>query len=73
MNKLKKFENKNLEKLKELKKIPNFKPGDIVTVHVKIIEKKRERTQAFEGVCIAKKMQELILLLLLGKFHMVRV
>ena len=55
MNKLKKFENKHLEKLKELKKIPNFKPGDIVTVHVKIIEKKRERTQAFEGVCIAKK------------------
>ena len=55
MNKLKKFENKHLEKLKKLKKIPNFKPGDIVTVHVKIIEKKRERTQAFEGVCIAKK------------------
>ena len=55
MNKLKKFENNHLEKLKDIKKIPNFKPGDIVTVYVKIIEKKRERTQAFEGVCIAKK------------------
>ena len=44
-----------IEVVEFLKKIPNFKPGDIVTVHVKIIEKKRERTQAFEGVCIAKK------------------
>tara|TARA_B100001013_G_C24619997_1_gene446816 strand:+ start:263 stop:766 length:504 start_codon:yes stop_codon:yes gene_type:complete len=55
MDKLKKFENKQLEKLKESKKIPNFNTGDTVIVHVKIIEKKRERTQAFEGVCIAKK------------------
>ena len=55
MNKLKKFENSHLEKLKGLKKIPNFNSGDTVTVYVKIIERKRERTQAFEGVCIAKK------------------
>ena len=55
MDKLKKFENRHLEKLRELKKIPNFNPGDTVIVHVKIIERKRERTQAFEGVCIAKK------------------
>ena len=55
MNKLKKYENKYLEKLKESKKIPDFKAGDTVTVHVKIIEKNRERTQAFEGVCIGKK------------------
>ena len=55
MNKLKKFENSHLEKLKDLKKIPNFNSGDTVIVYVKIIEKKRERTQAFEGVCIAKK------------------
>ena len=55
MNKLKKFESKQLEKLKESKKNPDFKPGDTVIVQVKIIEKKRERTQAFEGVCIAKK------------------
>jgi len=55
MNKLKKFENRHLEKLKGLKKIPNFNSGDTVTVYVKIIERKRERTQAFEGVCIAKK------------------
>lgn len=55
MDKLKQYENKKLEKLKESKKIPNFNPGDTVKVHVKIIEKKRERTQAFEGICIGKK------------------
>lgn len=55
MNKLKKFEFKQLEKLKESKKTPDFKPGDTIVVQVKIIERKRERTQAFEGICIAKK------------------
>ena len=55
MNKLKKFESKQLERLKESSKKPDFKPGDTIIVQVKIIEKKRERTQAFEGICIAKK------------------
>ncbi|MEJ8567575.1 50S ribosomal protein L19 [Elongatibacter sediminis] len=34
--------------------IPEFAPGDTVTVNVKVKEGNRERLQAFEGVVIAK-------------------
>ncbi len=34
--------------------IPDFAPGDTVTVNVKVKEGERERLQAFEGVVIAK-------------------
>lgn len=37
------------------KEIPEFSPGDTVTVQVKVVEGSRERLQAFEGVVIAKK------------------
>ena len=35
--------------------VPEFRVGDIVRVDVKIIEGKRERIQAFEGVVMARK------------------
>lgn len=35
--------------------VPEFRVGDTVRVDVKIIEGKRERIQAFEGVVIARK------------------
>ena len=35
--------------------IPEFRVGDTVKVDVKIIEGKRERIQAFEGIVIAIK------------------
>ena len=36
--------------------IPDFAPGDTVRVHVRIKESEtKERLQAFEGVCIARK------------------
>ena len=35
--------------------MPEFSPGDTVVVQVKIKEGTRERTQAYEGVVIAKK------------------
>lgn len=35
--------------------VPDFAPGDTVTVGVKIKEGDRERTQAFKGVVIAKR------------------
>lgn len=35
--------------------IPNFAPGDTVRVDVRVIEGGRERSQAFEGVVIARK------------------
>jgi len=37
------------------KDIPAFSPGDTVVVQVKVKEGERERLQAFEGVCIAKR------------------
>ncbi len=36
-------------------KVPDFAPGDTLKVNVKVIEGSRERVQAFEGVCIARK------------------
>ncbi len=35
--------------------VPAFAPGDTLKVNVKVIEGSRERIQAFEGVCIARK------------------
>ena len=44
-----------IKKLTENKQIVNFNPGDTVKVNVRIIEGKKQRIQAYEGVCIAKK------------------
>ena len=35
--------------------LPDFSPGDTVTVQVKVREGSRERLQAFEGVVIGKR------------------
>jgi large subunit ribosomal protein L19 len=35
--------------------IPDFRPGDTVKVHVKVVEGTRERIQVFEGVVIDRK------------------
>ncbi|MGI6712594.1 MAG: 50S ribosomal protein L19 [Bacillota bacterium] len=35
--------------------IPQFKAGDTVRVHVKVVEGTRERIQVFEGVVIKRK------------------
>ena len=35
--------------------LPDFKAGDTVRVHVKIVEGEKERTQIFEGVVISKR------------------
>ena len=35
--------------------LPHFAPGDTVRVQVKIREGEKERLQAFEGVCIARR------------------
>ncbi len=44
------------EQIAELgKTIPEFAPGDTVKVNVKVKEGERERIQAYEGVCIARK------------------
>ena len=35
--------------------IPEFRVGDTLRVQVKVVEGSRERLQAFEGVCIARR------------------
>jgi large subunit ribosomal protein L19 len=35
--------------------LPDFRPGDTVRVHVKVIEGNRERIQVFEGVVIKRR------------------
>ena len=49
----------SVKKISEEKKLPDFFPGDIIKVGVKITEGKRDRIQYFEGVCIAKKNRDL--------------
>jgi len=49
----------NVNKILSEKKIPEFYPGDVVKVGVRITEGKKERIQYFEGVCIAKKSRDL--------------
>lgn len=38
-----------------LRTLPNFRPGDTVRVNVRVKEGEKERLQAFEGVCIARR------------------
>ena len=49
----------NVKKILSEKKIPDFFPGDVVKVGVRITEGKKERIQYFEGVCIAKKSRDI--------------
>ena len=38
-----------------LRELPAFRPGDTLRVNVRVREGEKERIQAFEGVCIARK------------------
>ena len=44
-----------LEQEQLRKDIPDFRPGDTVKVHVKVVEGNRERIQVFEGVVIGRQ------------------
>ena len=35
--------------------LPDFRPGDTVRVHVKVVEGTRERIQVYEGVVISRR------------------
>ena len=50
MNKIEKITNEQLNP-----NVPEFRVGDTVNVGVRIIEGKKERVQAFEGVVISRK------------------
>ena len=54
-NAMEMFEKKQIEKLTAKKRIPTFRTGDTLKVTVKIIEGEKSRSQAFEGMCIARK------------------
>ena len=54
MNILQQFEADQLAALVANRAVPDFAPGDTVRVAVKVVEGDRTRTQAFEGVCIAR-------------------
>jgi len=49
------LDREHIKKIGDKKKIPEFSPGDTIKVNVRIVEGKRQRIQAFEGVCIARK------------------
>lgn len=55
MNQLQAFEKATLARLMDGRSIPDFRPGDTVKVNIKVTEGNKERLQAFEGVCIARK------------------
>jgi large subunit ribosomal protein L19 len=55
MNLLQQIEREQVEKLAANRPVPKFEPGDTLRVMVRVIEGERERVQAFEGVCIARK------------------
>src|SRR5437763_13781247 len=38
-----------------LRKIPEFRPGDNIRVHVRVVEAGRERIQVFQGVVIRRQ------------------
>ena len=54
MNLLQQFEADQLAGLSGARATPDFAPGDTVRVMVKVVEGERIRTQAYEGVVIAR-------------------
>ncbi len=54
MNLLQQFEAAQQARLSAARPTPEFNPGDTVRVMVKVVEGERTRTQAYEGVVIAR-------------------
>ena len=59
MKNIEEINQSNVKKITSERKHPNFFPGDIIKVGVRITEGKRDRIQYFEGVCIAKKNRDI--------------
>ena len=55
MNLLEQLNREQVEKLAALRPVPKFQPGDTLRVMVRVVEGERERIQAFEGLCIARR------------------
>ena len=54
MNIIQQYEAEQTARLSASRGVPDFDAGDTVRVAVKVVEGERTRTQAFEGVCIAR-------------------
>ena len=54
MNIIQTYEAEQIARLTAARAVPEFAPGDTLRVAVKVVEGERIRTQAFEGVCIAR-------------------
>jgi large subunit ribosomal protein L19 len=54
MNTIQQYEADQVGRLSAGRGVPDFDAGDTVRVAVKVVEGERTRTQAFEGVCIAR-------------------
>jgi len=52
---IKNYEKNQISEILKSSKITDFNPGDTVKVNIKIKEGDKERVQAFQGICIAKK------------------
>ena len=55
MNLLQQLEQEQVERLAANRPVPKFQPGDTLRVMVRVVEGERERVQAFEGLCIARR------------------
>ena len=55
MNIIEQLEREQVTRATKERPVPDFRPGDTLRVNVKVIEGNRERVQAFEGVCIARR------------------
>jgi large subunit ribosomal protein L19 len=55
MNVIEQLEKEEIARLTEGKAVPDFAPGDTVVVNVNVVEGTRKRTQAYEGVVIARR------------------
>ncbi|MBN2752030.1 MAG: 50S ribosomal protein L19 [Rhodospirillaceae bacterium] len=55
MNIIETLEAEQMAKLLEQREVPDFKPGDTLRVHTKVVEGTRERIQVYEGLCIARR------------------
>ena len=54
MDIIRQLEAEQAAKIAAKRTFPEFSPGDTVRVQVRVVEGKRERLQAYEGVCIAR-------------------
>lgn len=59
MNLLQQIEQEQVQKLTQGKEVPDFRAGDTVRVHVKVVEGERQRIQPYEGVVIGRKLRGL--------------